>query len=610
MNCITCGGKLNYVNGIYVCENCGTKQQIETIFENIDVFICYVEADEQGRRTKDSVIAQDIYNKLQSANINAFYQRITAGDLVAEDFKKAQNAAMDKAKTIIICASSRENFNKLLDENRDSLVNKNVIPVYASINAYDIPEELVKLQAVNYDHIGAITDLTKNLLRILGRGTEADIANITSEHLREKRKHIIITICSVLTLLILTFTYIVFGTPFVLKSKKYSYAEKLMSNGQYLEAANMFGALENYENANAMIKKIYDRYDGYYNSESKFGLYLNMEDSLNVEIEITHIYDNKMIKASTSAKIVDNVIDFYYRDSEKNQGAGKIELYDDQIKVIVKTEESDKNLTIGNHELYFSLNDKSDSPLFKPIKGDDLISWLEKQISADYIKQLGYELENVKTQWQDGGILYQMKNTNIQLIMVPQYEYESQHIETLYSFSAPASIILQDYVDKKSDIVAKGDFVYVPFGRLESYGPIRSEDYTGRTIEANTIVAVTSKTILNSFGEFSWPLENLIGREIYFNAYKKYGEAVGEIYYIHPEIEAENDSCYLYTLDLEGKDFVAIYKVNKDNYRIEFVGETPCYIENNPYYSRKVVWEDIELIEEFPQLISYVSNEN
>lgn len=604
MNCINCGGKLIYKDNVYICENCGTKQQIETFFENIDVFICYVEADEHGRRTKDSVIAQDIYNKLQSSKINTFYQRISADTLNAEDLRKAQYAAMLKSKVVIVCAASKENFNRLLDENRDNFTDKNIIPVYSSINAYDIPEELAKLQAVNYDNIGAITDLTKNLLRLLGREMKADATNIANEQMQRKRKRKIISIFSVLLILILTLIYIVFGTPYVLKSKKYSYAEKLMSNGQYLEAVNIFAALENYENASDMVKKIYDRYDGYYTSEENVSLYLNIENGSYAEFEITKIYDNKTVKVNTSAKNSNNVIDFHYRDSEKNQGEGKIELYNDGIKLIIKTEKNTNNLTIGNYELYFNLKDKSDSPLFTPVKGTDLIAWLEKQVSADYIRQLGYELEYIETGWQDGGQLYEIKNTNIQMI-IAYYNYPSEDTK-LYSFSAPASLILPEQIGKKGDIVVKDDIIYIPFGELEGYGPKRSQTYTGETVESNTMIAVTSKTILNSFGEFSWPLENLIGREFDFIAKQNYGKYMEGSYSALPVFQAENDNYYLYTLDIDNVDFFPIYKISKENYHFEFIGEMTGYREGEPYYTTKINWDEYpELLEEFDLKYEY-----
>ena len=42
-----------------------------------DVFICYKETDENGKRTLDSVIANDIYHQLTQEGFKVFYAAIT-----------------------------------------------------------------------------------------------------------------------------------------------------------------------------------------------------------------------------------------------------------------------------------------------------------------------------------------------------------------------------------------------------------------------------------------------------------------------------------------------------------------------------------------------------
>ncbi len=45
-----------------------------------DVFICYKETDENGNRTQDSVIANDIYHQLTQEGFKVFYAAITLED--------------------------------------------------------------------------------------------------------------------------------------------------------------------------------------------------------------------------------------------------------------------------------------------------------------------------------------------------------------------------------------------------------------------------------------------------------------------------------------------------------------------------------------------------
>lgn len=66
MKCKICNGTLSIVDGICICTSCGNKSSLDDYFENIDVYICYIDNDENGRRTKDSIISQDIYRKFEA----------------------------------------------------------------------------------------------------------------------------------------------------------------------------------------------------------------------------------------------------------------------------------------------------------------------------------------------------------------------------------------------------------------------------------------------------------------------------------------------------------------------------------------------------------------
>jgi tetratricopeptide (TPR) repeat protein len=48
--------------------------------EPFDIFICYKEADERGRRTPDSTIAHDVYTNLTEKGYRVFFSRITLED--------------------------------------------------------------------------------------------------------------------------------------------------------------------------------------------------------------------------------------------------------------------------------------------------------------------------------------------------------------------------------------------------------------------------------------------------------------------------------------------------------------------------------------------------
>ncbi len=52
-----------------------------------DVFICYKETDSSGRRTRDSVIATDLYHQLTQEGFKVFFARITLEDKLGQEYE-------------------------------------------------------------------------------------------------------------------------------------------------------------------------------------------------------------------------------------------------------------------------------------------------------------------------------------------------------------------------------------------------------------------------------------------------------------------------------------------------------------------------------------------
>ena len=82
MRCKNCDGDLTYSNGILTCSNCGSSFSPQDYYEDVDVYLCYCESDETGRRKKESAIAQEIDNLLEGEKIKAFYKRVSVGGVV------------------------------------------------------------------------------------------------------------------------------------------------------------------------------------------------------------------------------------------------------------------------------------------------------------------------------------------------------------------------------------------------------------------------------------------------------------------------------------------------------------------------------------------------
>ena len=186
MKCTNCGGELLFKGDVGICQACGMSHKLDNIFEKTEACLCYVEYDSNGRRTKDSILAQEVYRKLESQKVSVFYERISASNSLADELEMLRYAAINKAKIIIVIGTSKENFEFLTQKYYELFTGKRVIPFFADITPADIPYTLNKLQAVNYEKIGWETDLVTGVLNILGRKEEPNLEKIHI-HARKKR---------------------------------------------------------------------------------------------------------------------------------------------------------------------------------------------------------------------------------------------------------------------------------------------------------------------------------------------------------------------------------------------------------------------------------------
>ena len=186
MKCKNCGGELYFKNGVAICKVCNTNYKIDHVFEDIDVNICYIESDSNGRRTKDSIIAQELYQKLEAKKIHAFYERISAATVVGDDLQQLRYSSLHAAKVVLVVGTNVENFSAILEKYGQYLINKVVIPFYSDVKPSDIPRELSKIQALDYSSIGWEKDLEKGILRVLGREKEIDLRETHNKSKRNR----------------------------------------------------------------------------------------------------------------------------------------------------------------------------------------------------------------------------------------------------------------------------------------------------------------------------------------------------------------------------------------------------------------------------------------
>lgn len=580
MRCENCGGALKLVNGAYECEHCHSRYAKDSLYENTEVAIRYVEADDFGRRTKDSLIAQNVYSRLEALNINTFYQHGSLENLSGEEMERACTSAIDSAKILIILAGSEEHFSKLLSQNKELLSKKKIIPIYFDMNAYDMPSEISAYQAVNLDNVGAIEDLAKNILILLGRNNEADDLKVNKKAFSKKKKITLITCITLITILMCTVIYIVFGTAYVLPSKKYDKAEQLISEQKYVDAIDILDALKDYKNSQNLLKNLYAQYSGYYyDKESNVGLHINIVGDSRADVAITIVTSkNTVVKITESAAITKNEIHFEYNDSQNNQGTVNIILKNDGIDLTISSDDE--------RNIFFALADKSDQPITKTIDRKTLLNWLETKISMSQIKAQGYEIEEYRLMERNGlNRQYQIKNTDIILVMFGEDISEGTEIgerkklsdKVLFGIMAPADIICPDCVGKEYEPFIENDVLYWP-GAVVGEGPIGldmgvySESKESK-ITSNTQIGLTSKNILTPE---NW---ESIMNEILKEKVESYGDEYyalsadngGRAVYL-----AESKTHMLFAFDasyLEDRDSYALFNINRTTRDVTFVGE-------------------------------------
>ena len=151
-----------------------------------DVFICYKETDENGRRTPDSVLANDLYHQLVQEGFKVFFARITLEDKLGQEYEPYIFAALHSAKVMVVLGTKPEYFNAAWVRNEWSRYlalirageKKMLIPAYKDMDPYDLPDEFSHLQAQDMSKLGFMQDLIRGIKKIVGAGAAKSAAAV------------------------------------------------------------------------------------------------------------------------------------------------------------------------------------------------------------------------------------------------------------------------------------------------------------------------------------------------------------------------------------------------------------------------------------------------
>ena len=147
-----------------------------------DVFLSYKETDDAGRRTEDSGIAQDLYTYLSGLGYRVFFSRVSLKqEALGEEYEPVIFAALRSARAMVVLGTQPKYFEapwvrnewrryqELMADHSD----KRLFVVYKGMEAYDLPKELKRLQAVDLGGVTALRDLEQNLEKALGKSKTA-----------------------------------------------------------------------------------------------------------------------------------------------------------------------------------------------------------------------------------------------------------------------------------------------------------------------------------------------------------------------------------------------------------------------------------------------------
>lgn len=110
--------------------------------EPFDVFICYKETDADGKRTRDSVLANDLYHELTEEGFKVFSKPEYFQSVWVKNEWNRYLALMKKG------------------------AEKVLIPAYRDMDPYALPEEFSHLQAQDMSKLGFMQDLIRGIQKI------------------------------------------------------------------------------------------------------------------------------------------------------------------------------------------------------------------------------------------------------------------------------------------------------------------------------------------------------------------------------------------------------------------------------------------------------------
>ncbi len=137
-----------------------------------DVFLCAREADENGRRIMDSVIAAELYKRLCAEGFKVFFPQKSLEDKFGGEWEPYIFAALSSAKAMVVVGTNAESFDEVWVRNAWSRFSKTIIPVVRDMPPNELPDEIAELQVLDMSRLGAENDLIAAIKALTGKRSE------------------------------------------------------------------------------------------------------------------------------------------------------------------------------------------------------------------------------------------------------------------------------------------------------------------------------------------------------------------------------------------------------------------------------------------------------
>ena len=238
-----------------------------------DIFISYKETDANGNRTKDSVEAQKLYEKLTEEGYKVFFSRITLEDKIGTEYEPYIYSALYSSKVMLTVCSSKENLEAVWVKNEWSRFlgfrqidnSKTLLPICFNMDKAELPDELALLPAYDMAVDGFIEELLRGIKKLI------PLPIMKAKRRKQIRKTVGITLGVVAIIIGLVAAILIpkelerkrIEAENTAKENAYQSALTLFDNADYTAAQEAFVALGSYKDSALMAEKcpIQSEYD-------------------------------------------------------------------------------------------------------------------------------------------------------------------------------------------------------------------------------------------------------------------------------------------------------------------------------------------------------------